>query len=370
MRIVFEPSGTHIHKGFLKVRLDLYPDLADKTYALHHVQVIVFPEPDKPLGGYSGKIHQDEVGVWIPDNQVQYDKWLATLPLIWQLNPALCVFVLISEDTNLVEIVNYLNILATHATTIDDIMVQPNPAHLISPFMRDKVILKKEKITNQDEAKLISDINQRLAGISISYSGDGEVEPVEPGSIYIGAAATNRGASLGVYTLVNKGTPANATGSITNVGIWANSNLSNCEVATFFVVSGTNLTTRDNENIGSVTAGSEQIFTGLNIDVTATNCIGIYYSAGILDADNSGGLGIWYASGDRIPSTNYAFTAIANYVISLYGTGEEAGGGGWANIAKWRQGTGSITATDLAYICMGTGKIAVADIASINGVAV
>lgn len=29
MIVKFNPTGTHVHKGFLKVRIDLYPDTAD-----------------------------------------------------------------------------------------------------------------------------------------------------------------------------------------------------------------------------------------------------------------------------------------------------------------------------------------------------
>lgn len=141
-------------------------------------------------------------------------------------------------------------------------------------------------------------------------------------AIDIGAPATNRGTSLANWTIVNKSNPANETGKITSVEIWCNVNLVNCEVATFFVVSGNNLSTRDTHTIGGVTAGSKQTFSGLDITVQTGDYLGIYYTGGNVECDSSGGSGIWYGiTADYIPCTNQAFTSNSTYVISLYGTG-------------------------------------------------
>ena len=92
MRVKFNPSGTHIHKGFLKVRIDLYPEPTDKTYAIHHIQVPVIPEK-----GYQGEV--DAEGS--PVDQNDYNNWIDSLPRVWQLNPCLCHFVKIDADTPL-----------------------------------------------------------------------------------------------------------------------------------------------------------------------------------------------------------------------------------------------------------------------------
>ncbi|MBA7527289.1 hypothetical protein ES705_19465 [subsurface metagenome] len=146
------------------------------------------------------------------------------------------------------------------------------------------------------------------------------------GEIDIGDSALNRGTALGSYTLVNKGNVANSSGKITSVEIWAATQLSNCEVATFYVVSGNNLSTRDTRAIGTVTAGSKQTFPLLNITVEAGDYIGIYYTAGTLDAGSVGGDGIWYISAvDHIPCTNQLFNSIDGYILSLYGIGISPG---------------------------------------------
>ena len=149
------------------------------------------------------------------------------------------------------------------------------------------------------------------------------------GTIDIGAAAIDRAASTNpLYTVVEASNPANATGIIDTVELWAATQLSNCEVAIFFVVSGNNLSTRDSEVLGTVVAGSKQTFTGLSMDVVSGDYIGAYWSAGTLETDVTGGVAYWYKSGDYIPCTNQTFTWYADAQDSLYGTGTEAAAGG------------------------------------------
>ena len=144
-------------------------------------------------------------------------------------------------------------------------------------------------------------------------------------AIDIGAAAIDRGNNYGPGTCVNEGNPANANGSITSVEIWALSNLSDCEVATFYF-SGNSGSTRDYEAIGSVTSGSKQTFSGLDIDVQTGDYIGAYFSAGTIEMSASGGAGLWYKNAtDYIPCTSQTFNHLSSYVISLYGEGETAG---------------------------------------------
>jgi hypothetical protein len=143
-------------------------------------------------------------------------------------------------------------------------------------------------------------------------------------AIDIGAAAIDRATISGDGgTYVHKDNPANDTGSITSIEIWAYSNLSNCEVATFYVVSGNNLSTRDSETIGSVTAGSKQTFSGLSMDVQTGDYIGIYWTNNAsLERDDSGGAGYWYEGGDQIPCTNKLFSTVNTVrAQSLYGIG-------------------------------------------------
>lgn len=76
-------TGCGERRGLCEVRYDLYLDPDDHGYSEHYVQVPMIPE-----GGYMGKM--DNMGV--PVDQVDYDKWLAALPRVWQNNPFCCHF--------------------------------------------------------------------------------------------------------------------------------------------------------------------------------------------------------------------------------------------------------------------------------------
>ena len=139
-------------------------------------------------------------------------------------------------------------------------------------------------------------------------------------AIDIGCAAIDRGSSVGAQTTVNTGNPANASGKITSIEIWAANSMGACEIATFYVVSGNNLSTRDTEYIGDVTAGAKRTF-NVDLNVQEGDYIGVYYVTGTIERELSGGDGYWGAAGDQIPCTDYLFSFGAGRVISLYGTG-------------------------------------------------
>ena len=135
-------------------------------------------------------------------------------------------------------------------------------------------------------------------------------------------------------TFVNQGNPANDSGSITSVEIWTNIEITNCEVATFYVVNGNNLSTRDTEFIGTVLKGAKRTF-NVDLDVEAGDYLGIWVPVGAIEYDSSGGEGIWRNEEDQIPCTNVAFTVDADCVLSLYGTGTTTVG--WDH--KWNTQT-------------------------------
>ena len=177
-------------------------------------------------------------------------------------------------------------------------------------------------------------------------------------AIDVGSAAINRATtSTANYTIVLLDNPANETGKITSVEIWAASNITGCKVATFSG-SGTTYTSRDFETIGAVTSGSKQTFTGLDIDVVAGDFIGSYIATGGIERDTGGGGGWYYRINDRIDGSPYAYTLAATLHASLYGIGIS----GWSNIAS----VNGSASGDIAKVK----GIAVADVAKVNGVAV
>ncbi len=123
----FNSTGTHhIHKGFLKVRIDLIPEPGDKTYSIHHVQVPVIP-PE----GYRGKV--DEMGG--PVDIDDYKSWIDGLPKVWQTNPALSHFVKINADTVLDEV--FAKQVFDSAVEIDDALSKSDTQR-VSQLMRTK----------------------------------------------------------------------------------------------------------------------------------------------------------------------------------------------------------------------------------------
>lgn len=149
------------------------------------------------------------------------------------------------------------------------------------------------------------------------------------GTIDIGSAASNRSTYQAIswfgnyYTYVERGNVANAAGILNSCEIYMQSTGANIRVGTFSA-SGANLTRRDYEVLGSVTSGSKQTFTGLNITVSANDLIGTTGTDGNIEGDGTGS-SVYHA---HEGSQNYTFfdTSAHNYSngngpISLYGTG-------------------------------------------------
>ncbi|GAI09531.1 unnamed protein product, partial [marine sediment metagenome] len=143
-----------------------------------------------------------------------------------------------------------------------------------------------------------------------------------PVPIDIGLPAIDRSYYLKEgWTRFNKSNPANATGRIKRIEIYAYNNLLNVKVATFYQVSEYNYSTRDWTTIGNVPAGSKQIFE-VDIEVKEGDFLGMYWSNGYMEADTSGYAGIKQIAGDHIPCENEAVSTLINRGMSEYGIGE------------------------------------------------
>ena len=181
-------------------------------------------------------------------------------------------------------------------------------------------------------AELTIGIVTKFSGTSVNVVTTSS--SISGAAIDIGSEATNRDYDNGQYsyTLINKGNPANEDGKITNVEMWVDTSLVNCEVATFYLVSGSNYSTRDTQFIGDVTAGSKQTFE-VDLDVQAGDILGLYLGSAnsVISMSLTGGLGVLQKLGDNVPCTNQTFALIDDneeYAISLYGSGAgtEVGG--------------------------------------------
>lgn len=141
-------------------------------------------------------------------------------------------------------------------------------------------------------------------------------------AITIGGECINRGSywSNTGYTLIDRNSPADGTGKITTIEIWCYTNMTDTEVATFYLVGG-NYSTRDHVAIGTVIAGEKRIF-NVDLEVEEGDFIGIYSSTGYIEIDTpSGDIKILYKSGDNIPCTEATFGQLDKEELSLHGIG-------------------------------------------------
>src|SRR3972149_319437 len=138
----------------------------------------------------------------------------------------------------------------------------------------------------------------------------------------VGSAAGNGESSVAAgttfFALAN---PANISGVIDTVEIWAASNMSGLKVGIFYQVSGAIYKCRSVATIGSVTAGSKKTFSGLNLAVVAGDYIGFYHTGGALEY-GSAGRGRGYLAGDHvIEGQQNTFGIAGGGSFSCYGTG-------------------------------------------------
>ncbi len=141
-------------------------------------------------------------------------------------------------------------------------------------------------------------------------------------AIDIGPGAIDRDyTAYTANTCISTTNSANGTGVITSFELWFDTEGNGVKAGTFY---GTppNLTSRDVETIGIVTAGSKQTFSGLDCDVATGDFAGIYFAAGTLDMDSpSPGNPLYFKPGDQFGAGQQTYTE-TDYEPSIYGTGE------------------------------------------------
>jgi len=158
-------------------------------------------------------------------------------------------------------------------------------------------------------------------GDAISLYGYGDLPPPD---IDVGADPIDRaaGASPG-YTRVDKNNPANASGTLHSVKVWAAGNISGLIVGTFYITNGDILKCRDSVLIGDVEFGAERTFTELSITVVEGDYIGCYFTDGSMERDTTGFAGVWTISGEYIdPGDEVTYSLYAGDAMSLYGYGD------------------------------------------------
>jgi hypothetical protein len=278
--IIFNPTGTHIKDGQLKVRVDIYPAPGFKTYEKHYVD--------------------------------------------GQLTPMLSHFITVSEETTKEEFENYVNEIFTPdvIATLDNALVQPNAIHLISPYMKTMPKMQANSIKTADEESVINAVNARLNGLSIKGTERGSVKILEPGSIDVGPGAISRPTINSANFIMSLSNPANATGTLDTFQLYINGTYYNAVVGT--VYGSSSFTSRDYEAVGTI-SGAPWTQTGLSIDVNSGDYIGSYGEVGDLYQDTGVGDGGYVKNvGVNFPFTNESTLVSVFGDFSQFATGVES----------------------------------------------
>jgi hypothetical protein len=287
MIIKFAPSGTHTHHGQLKIRLDLYPDIGDKSYSKNHIL----------------------------DNGV------------WKLNPCLVIFAGVDENITPDYLTQFIGdtLKSDVLTTIDNAMVQTNAAHLISPYMKRKTTMSRAKTGSFDEVGKAF-IGNRLSNFSLSLKSGGVIELIQPRSVDVGPGAVDRaGTSDKGNTYIATQNPANEDGVLDVFEVWPTRTVTNLYMGTFYQTAPAYWTNRDYETLGALSFGSKQTITGMTCNVSTSDTIG-WYDANTYLEQAGGGAGATltnWAGGNIFGAGNSEYSSSAGVISSLYATGSD-----------------------------------------------
>ena len=123
-------------------------------------------------------------------------------------------------------------------------------------------------------------------------------------------------------TYISKYNPANRSGRLTHIEIYAHTSMTGCEVATFHQSDTNVFVTRDTHYIGNVAAGAKRSF-DVDLEVEAGDFIGIHFVTGQIELDGGISCGNWFLNGDYIPQENPVTFVVSGttYAMMLYGSG-------------------------------------------------
>ena len=322
-----EKSGCVVRKGNCQIRLDFYLEPDDPRYNDKYLHLVDTTSPEW-LAGYKGKV--DEFG--IPIDQEDYDTWFESLPRVWVNTPFHSHFIYLPPtftNKDIEDAISYHlpNFYLAFQDRWDE--VQGGMRHGWATETRIRPIDYSKSDTPAEFDARVAECQSAIDSLTeFSYKPEGTIEgeTFPATEINIGPGAIDRATTFTQgFTLIDNANPANDTGTIDAFEIWAQSTMSGTNKVGTFYGSGTSYTNRDGQTIGSVTAGSKQTFTLLDIDVTTGDLAGIYYSVGAIEEAGTGGADMYYKAGDQFGAGAQTYGQAVGDVISLYGTGETAG---------------------------------------------
>jgi hypothetical protein len=142
-------------------------------------------------------------------------------------------------------------------------------------------------------------------------------------AIDIGGSAVNGDSYMGNgYTCLDLTNPANASGKITSVSIYGNSDYGTKGVIGVFYGSGNSWTCRDYHIMTSqVSAGTVGTIT-VDLDVQVGDILGLYCNSGWFELNTTGGSGVLYAVGNKTIGGAATFSLNSGYTMRMSGSGE------------------------------------------------
>jgi len=200
-----------------------------------------------------------------------------------------------------------------------------------------------ENLDLQEEAGIeyLVGVSAGVAAVSGALTGEWLLKGLSVcgiSALEIGAPAIERPATWEAWwTGFNLENPANTSGIIDTIEVWAASNITGFRVGTFYLISGNDYKCRDSVVLGDVAAGAKRTFTGLSLATEAGDYLGCYTSSGtaLLERTTTGGAGCMDTAGEHIdPNDQATYTLYAGYTISLYGTGSGIGVEGAIKVSK------------------------------------
>lgn len=293
-------SGCCERHGNVQVRVDFYLDPTDPRYNDTYIDIPVLDKEGEP----TGKVYK-------------------------QLSPFHSHFMYFSPDVTEAEILKEAEYhLPNFYTAFQNQWDKSDGGmrHGWATEKRIRPIRKDETFKASDYEAIRLSCEAKIAELSEATTKVINLEGKEyPATeIDVGGAAIDRGSyvSTANNTYLTLDNPANNTGVLDTIEIWANTTMTDTKVGTF-LGSGSSWTNRDYEVIGTVTQGAKRTFTGLSINVATGDVLGTYYTGGRIERDNSGYAGIISNRGDEFGTGEQSYsTSDEDGIMSLYGTGE------------------------------------------------
>ena len=303
-------SGCYERHGNLQIRFDFFLEEEDPRYSDTYIQV-----PDIPK--------ETEV----PENAA--DEWADQFPKKWQLSPFHSHFVYFGPDVTDEEIRAEMNFHLPNFYLAFQNEWDKEPGGMRHGWAKEK---RKRPVRYSNTLKAVEYDQLRLQCLErlnllteISSKTDIQGGKEYPSTdIDVGLDPTADGGQFNAETTgINLFNPANDTGSLDTIELYPrDTNITGFKAGTFYAGDYPDFTNRDYANLGAAAIGDKRTFTGLDINVTLGDLIGIYFAVGVMYNLLTGSSGIHWKAGDQFDAGTQSYGIAGGDCLQLYGTGE------------------------------------------------